>query len=108
MKLTPLGPRLVVVPIESDSVEVKQLEKSGLVLPEKYADKYKPRPSTGTVVAVSEDPVTSALVRVGDIVLFALHSGTPITVQGQDLIILEDRDILGKLEEEHADAEKAN
>ena len=108
MKLTPLGPRLVVIPIESTSVEVKQLEQSGLVLPEKYADKYKPRPSTGTVVAVSEDPVTSALVRVGDIVLFALHSGTPITIQGQDLIILEDRDILGKLEEARADEAKAN
>ena len=85
-----------------DRVLVKRLdedEKSpgGIIIP----DTAKEKPSEGKVVAVgsgtkSEDGKVTALdVKKGDKILFGKWSGTEVTVDGDDLIIMKESDILG-------------
>ena len=70
---------------------------SGLVLPETAADK----PQRGTVVAVGsgryEDGKRIPLhVEAGDEVIYSKYGGTEITIDGEDLLILRESDILAK------------
>lgn len=91
--LQPLADRLVVKPIERE-----EMTKSGIVLP----DTAKEKPQEGEVLAVgpgrlSEDgkrlPVD---VKVGDKVIYAKYGGTEIKIDGEDLVILREADILAK------------
>ncbi len=93
VKLEPMADRLVVKPIETEEVT-----RSGLVLP----DTAKEKPQEGEVLAVgpgrmNEDgkriPVD---VKVGDVVLYAKYGGTEIKVEGEELMILRESDILAK------------
>ena len=92
MKFRPLHDRVLVKRIDED-------EKSpgGIIIP----DTAKEKPSEGKVVAVgngskSEDgTVTSLDVKKGDKILFGKWSGTEVTVDGDDLIIMKESDILG-------------
>ncbi len=94
MKLKPLGDRLVVEPRERESTTA-----SGLVLPETAKEK----PQEGEVVAVGpgardEDGERIALdVKVGDRVLFGKWSGTEVKLDGEDLLIMKESDIMGVL-----------
>ena len=92
MKFRPLHDRVLVKRLDED-------EKSpgGIIIP----DTAKEKPSEGKVVAVgsgtkSEDGKVSALdVKKGDKILFGKWSGTEFTVDGDDLIIMKESDILG-------------
>ncbi len=93
VKLEPLADRLVVKPIEREEVT-----KSGIFLP----DTAKEKPQEGSVLAVgpgrvSEDGKRIPMdVKVGDIVIYAKYGGTEIKVDGEELIILRESDILAK------------
>ena len=92
MKFRPLHDRVLVKRLDED-------EKSpgGIIIP----DTAKEKPSEGKVVAVcsgtkSEDGKVTALdVKKGDKILFGKWSGTEVTVDGDDLIIMKESDILG-------------
>ena len=92
MKFRPLHDRVLVKRIDED-------EKSpgGIIIP----DTAKEKPSEGKVVAVgsgtkSEDGKVTALdVNKGDKILFGKWSGTEVTVDGDELIIMKESDILG-------------
>ncbi|MBM4432666.1 MAG: co-chaperone GroES [Chloroflexi bacterium] len=93
IKLQPLADRLVVKPIQREEVT-----KGGIVLP----DTAKEKPQEGEVLAVgpgriSEDGTRIPMdVEVGDIVIYAKYGGTEIKVEGEEVIILRESDILAK------------
>jgi chaperonin GroES len=93
IKLEPMADRLVVKPMEREEVT-----KSGIVLP----DTAKEKPQEGKVLAVgpgrlSDDGKRIAMdVKVDDIVIYAKYGGTEIKIDGEELIILHESDILAK------------
>src|SRR5690242_2103823 len=95
MKLQPLEDRIVVRAGEPEETTV-----SGLVIP----DTAKEKPQQGEVLAVgpgrrSEQTgeVIPLDLKVGDTVIYSKYGGTEITVDGQDYLILNARDVLGKV-----------
>ena len=92
-KIQPLGERVLVKPIAREEVS-----KGGIVLP----DTVKEKPQEGEVLAVGsgkrseKGEVIPMEVKVGDIVLYAKYGGTEIKLDGEDLIILRESDILAK------------
>ena len=92
-KLKPLADRVVVRPIERETVS-----KGGIVLP----DTVKEKPQEGEVMAVgqgrlSEDGKRLPMdVKVGDIVIYAKYGGTEIKINDEELMILRESDILAK------------
>jgi chaperonin GroES len=95
MNLQPLEDRIVVRPGEAEETTA-----SGLVIP----DTAKEKPQQGEVLAVgpgkrSED--TGELVpldiAVGDTVVYSKYGGTEITSDGEDVLILNARDVLAKI-----------
>jgi len=94
MKLQPLGDRLVV-----KAIEAEQTTASGLVLP----DTAQEKPSRGTVVAVGEGRYEDGKripvdVAIGDEVIYSKYGGTEIKVDGEDVLILSEHDILAKVQ----------
>jgi len=93
VKLQPLADRVIVKPIEKEEVT-----RGGIVLP----DTAKEKPQEGEVLAVgpgrlSEDGKRLAMdVAVGDVVVYAKYGGTEIKVDGEELVILRESDILAK------------
>ena len=93
VKLQPLGDRIVVKPIEREEVT-----KGGIVLP----DTVKEKPQEGKVLAVgpgrlSEDGKRIAMdVTVGDVVLYVKYGGAEVKIDGEELMILRESDILAK------------
>ena len=91
MALKPLRDRLVVKPLEQED-----RTKSGLVLP----DSAKEKPQEGKVLAVGtgklldDGSVKGLQVKNGDRVLYGKYSGTEVTVDGQDYLILREEDVL--------------
>lgn len=89
--IKPLGDRVVV-----KALEAEQKTKSGIVLP----DTVKEKPQEGEVVAVGSGKVlengqkVALEVKAGDKVIFAKYAGTEVKVDGQEYIILSERDIL--------------
>ncbi len=88
MKFKPLGERALV-----KLVEREETTPSGIVLP----DTAKEQQQTAEVVAIgnSED----VKVAEGDVVVFAKYSGTDISLDDEDYLILDSDDILGIVEE---------
>ena len=92
--LQPLGDRIVVKPVEQEAQT-----KSGLYVP----DSAKERPQEGRVVAVGPGRVTDDGTRiamdlsVGDTVVYSKFAGTEFTDDGEDLLILSERDVLAKV-----------
>ena len=95
MKFKPLGARALV-----QIVEREETTASGIVLP----DTAKEKPQTAKVVAVGEGKLDSDGQRVpveadqGDVIVFAKYSGTEISLDGEDYMILDADDILGIVE----------
>ncbi|NLL17556.1 MAG: co-chaperone GroES [Clostridia bacterium] len=91
MNIQPLGDRVVIKVLESE-----QKTKSGIVLP----DTAKEKPQEGEVVAVGSGRVSDngdriALeVAVGDRVIYSKYAGTEVKVDGDEYLILSERDIL--------------
>ena len=92
MAFTPLHDRVLVRRVESD-----EKTAGGLIIP----DSAKEKPAEGEVVSVGaglrdDDGERIALdVKAGDKVLFGKWSGTEITVEGEELLIMKESDILG-------------
>jgi chaperonin GroES len=86
LNITPLHDRVVVKPAAAE-----EKTAGGIIIP----DTAKEKPQRGTVVAAGpgkkDEPVT---VKVGDIVLYGKYAGTELTVEGDDLLIMRESDIL--------------
>ncbi|MFL5876561.1 MAG: co-chaperone GroES [Solirubrobacteraceae bacterium] len=96
MKLKPLGDRLIVKAIEEEATTA-----SGIVLP----DTAKEKPQKGKVIAVGDgryaddgDKRIPLDVSEGDEVLYSKYGGTEITIDGEELLVLRESDVLAKVE----------
>jgi len=92
MKFRPLHDRVLVERIEAEEKTV-----GGIIIP----DTAKEKPQEGKVVAVGtgtrgdDGKVTPLDVKAGDTILFGKWSGTEVKVDGKDLLIMKESDILG-------------
>ena len=96
MKLKPLGDRVIVKALEEEETTA-----SGIVLP----DTAKEKPQRGKVVAVGEgkwdedgEKRIPLNVAEGDEVLYSKYGGTEITIDGEDLLVLRESDVLAKVD----------
>lgn len=91
-KIKPLSDRVIVKPAEAE-----EKTASGIILP----DTAKEKPIEGTVVAVgpgktSDDgKLIKPEVKVGDKVLYGKYSGTEVTIDGEEYLIMRESDIFG-------------
>jgi chaperonin GroES len=94
MKVRPLHDRLVVRRIEE-----KETAKGGIIIP----DTAKEKPQEGQILAIGNGKILEsgtkvALdVKVGDKILFGKYSGTEIKIDGEDLLILREDEVLAVL-----------
>jgi len=92
MKIRPLHDRVIVKRIEED-----QKTKGGIIIP----DTAKEKPQMGEVIAAgpgkkNEEGKTVPLdVKKGDRILFSKYSGNEIKIEGEELLIMREEDILG-------------
>lgn len=92
MTFKPLHDRVLVRRIESD-----EKTKGGLIIP----DSAKEKPSEGEVIACGEGArkdsgeLIEMGVKAGDRILFGKWSGTEVTIDGEELLIMKESDILG-------------
>ena len=92
MAFKPLHDRVLVKRVQSD-----EKTKGGLIIP----DSAKEKPAEGEIVAVGEGArkdsgeLIAPSVKAGDRVLFGKWSGTEVTLDGQELLIMKESDILG-------------
>ena len=95
MNFKPLHDRVVVRRIESDTKTA-----GGLIIP----DTAKEKPQEGEVIAVGEGArkdsgeLIPMSVKAGDRILFGKWSGTEVKINGEDLLIMKESDILGIIE----------
>jgi chaperonin GroES len=86
LKVTPLHDRVIVKPAKAE-----EKTAGGIIIP----DTAKEKPQRGTVIAAGpgkkDEPVT---VKVGDTVLYGKYAGTEIVLDGDDLLIMRESDIL--------------
>jgi chaperonin GroES len=94
-KLRPLGDKILVKRVEAESKT-----KSGIVLP----DTAKEKPKRGTVLSVGEGKRldngerSAPNVKKGDQVIFASYAGTEIKLDGEELMIMSEDDVLAIVE----------
>ena len=90
MKLKPLADRVVIKPSEAE-----ERTKGGIILP----DTAKEKPVVGEIVAVGPGKVTEdgkkvpMEVKVGDKVLYGKYSGTEVTIEGDQYLIMREADV---------------
>ena len=95
-KLRPLGDRVVIEPIPRED-----MTKSGIVLP----DTAKEKPQEGKVIAVGPGAFDNDGKRItidvstGDKVLYAKYAGTEFKLDGEDLMIMKESDIMGLVDQ---------
>src|SRR5918996_2428159 len=95
MKLKPLGDRLI-----DQAGEEEEATASGIVLP----DTAKEKPQKGKVLAVGDGKLDEGGQRIpldvaeGDEVLYSKYGGTEIKVDGDDLLVLRESDVLAKVQ----------
>jgi chaperonin GroES len=95
-KLRPLGDRVVIEPTPRE-----EMTKSGIVLP----DTAKEKPQEGTILAVgpgafdNDGKRVPIDVKAGDKVLYAKYAGTEFKVEGDELLIVSQKDILAIVED---------
>ena len=95
MKIRPLHDRVIVKRLEEE-----RTSPGGIVIPDSATEK----PSQGKIVAIGkgkilEDGSVRALdVKVGDKILFGKYSGTEVKVDGDDLLVMREEDIMAVIE----------
>ena len=95
MKFRPLHDRVVVKRVDSETKTA-----GGIIIPDTAAEK----PQQGEVIAVGpgargdDNEVVALDVKSGDRVLFGKWSGTEVKIDGEDLLIMKETDIMGVLE----------
>jgi chaperonin GroES len=91
MKIKPLSDRVVIKPAPAD-----EKVQGGIIIP----DTAKEKPQKGKIVAIGPGKVTDAgqtiapSVKVGDTVLYGKYSGTEVTIDGEEYLIVRESDIL--------------
>ena len=101
MRFRPLHDRVVVRRIEPE-----EKTKGGIIIP----DTAKEKPQEGEVIAVGPGArdengnIQPLDVRAGDRILFGKWSGTEVRIDGEDLLIMKESDIMGVIE--HTEAQK--
>ncbi|GAB4385962.1 co-chaperone GroES [Albidovulum sp.] len=104
MAFKPLHDRVLVKRVESE-----EKTKGGLIIP----DTAKEKPAEGEVVAVGEGArkdsgeLIAMSVKPGDRILFGKWSGTEVTIDGEEMLIMKESDILGVIEGKGAKAKAA-
>ena len=104
MNFRPLHDRVVVRRIEAE-----EKTKGGIIIP----DTAKEKPQEGEIVAVGSGArdeagkVVALDVKAGDRILFGKWSGTEVRIDGQDLLIMRESDIMGVVEGSAVPAKKA-
>ena len=94
MAFRPLGDRVLVKRVEEESKP-----KGGIIIP----DTAKEKPQEGEVVSVGPGArddtgkVNALELKAGDRILFGKWSGTEVKIDGEDLIIMKESDVLGVL-----------
>ena len=90
MKIKPLADRVL---IEPSAAETKTA--SGIIIP----DTAQEKPQKGKVVAVGpgtkDHPIT---LKAGDLILYGKYSGTEVKIDGKDLLIMRETDVMGIIE----------
>lgn len=92
IKMKPLADRVVVKALPAD-----EKTAGGLFIP----DTAKEKPQQGEIIAVGPGKVTDdgklqkPEVKVGDVVLYGKYSGTEVTIDGEDYLIMRESDIFG-------------
>ena len=95
MKIKPLQDRVIVKRLEEE-----EKTKGGIIIP----DSAKEKPQEGKVIAAgkgktNEDGKIIPLdVKVGDKILFGKYSGSEVKIEGEELLIMREEDILGIIE----------
>jgi len=96
MKVKPLADRVLVKPLEAE-----EKSKGGIIIP----DTAKEKPQEGKVVEVGpgrrddKGGLVKLEVKVGDKVLYGKYSGTEVSIEGEEYLILREEDILAIIEE---------
>ena len=86
VKIKPLADRVLVEPMEAE-----EKTASGIIIP----DTAKEKPQKGTVKAVGPGTKDEKIeVKVGDVVLYGKYSGTELTINGKDYLMMRQSDIL--------------
>ncbi len=104
MKFHPLHDRVVVKRIDAE-----EKTKGGIIIP----DTAKEKPQEGEVIAVGpgardeSGKLVLPDLKVGDRILFGKWSGTEIKLDGQDLLIMKESDVMGVIEDVAAPVRKA-
>ena len=104
MKFRPLHDRVVVRRLEGE-----EKSKGGIIIP----DTAKEKPQEGEVIAVGpgardeSGQVVALDVKAGDRVLFGKWSGTEVRIDGEDLLVMKESDIMGVVEGAPASKRKA-
>lgn len=99
MQFTPLHDRVLIRRIEGE-----EKTRGGLIVP----DTSKEKPSEGEVISVGEGARTEAgeliamTVKLGDRILFGKWSGSEVRIEGEDLLIMKESDILGVIQSDGA------
>ena len=96
MKIKPLHDRVIVKRLEQE-----EKSSGGIIIP----DTAKEKPMQGEIIAVGagardeSGKIVPLEVKVGDVVLFAKWGGTEVKVDGQELLVLKESDIIGIVED---------
>jgi chaperonin GroES len=93
MKVKPLADRVVV-----EALEAEAKSAGGIIIP----DNAKEKPQQGKVIAVGPGKIEDGKkiemeVKAGDVILYGKYSGTEITIEGKEYIIMRESDILAKI-----------
>jgi len=95
MKIRPLHDRVILKRLEEENKS-----KGGIIIP----DSAKEKPAQGEVIAVGDGKILETgtkigmNVKVGDKVLFSKYAGTEVKVDGEELLIMREEEILGVIE----------
>jgi chaperonin GroES len=95
MNLRPLHDRVIVRRMEEETMSA-----GGIVIPDNAAEK----PSRGEIIAVGDGKVTDSgevralTVKVGDKVLFGKYAGNEVKVEGEELLVMREDDIVAVIE----------
>lgn len=95
MKIRPLHDRIIVRRLEDE-----RTTSGGIIIPDTAAEK----PMKGEVLAVGtgkildDGKIRSLALKIGDKVLFGKYSGTEVKVDGQDILVMREEDVMGVIE----------
>jgi len=86
MNFTPIGERILI-----QREEEAKTTASGIYIP----DSAKEKPQQGKVIAVSKEVTETGEIAVDNTVVFSKYSGTDLTIEGKEYIVVKVEDILG-------------